>query len=176
MRNKIAKYSHEKFIKSFYPLINGFTFKCILPIKVFYSTLKRTLVIPNRPKMWWRKRDSKVDAITSTAGWSSFPILLLVSLRNTSIHKEYHFEHFLLRSLVIIEIAGLRQLMLFIRMSRESHKDWNCSQFWLGDLYNHLRKHRLFVTVISVTKHFFRLDISYLRIMGKCPQLGKVFK
>ena len=47
-----------------YFLINGFTFKCILPIKVFYSMLNRTsvsiFVIPNHPEMWWRKRDSKV--------------------------------------------------------------------------------------------------------------------
>ena len=43
---------------------------------------------------------------------SSFLILSLVS-------KEYHFEHFPLKSPVIIEIAGLRLLMLFIRMSKE---------------------------------------------------------
>ena len=43
--------------------INGFTFKCIVPIKVFYRTLNRTsiLVIPNSPEMWWRKRDFKVN-------------------------------------------------------------------------------------------------------------------
>ena len=92
---------------------------------------------------------------------SSFPILSLVS-------KEYHFEHFPLKSPVIIEIAGLRLLMLFIRMSKESQMDWICSLFWLGDLYKHVRKHRLFFTVISVTKHSCRLDISSLRIMGKC--------
>ena len=47
---------------------------------------------------------------------SSIPIWSLVS-------KEHHFEHFLLISPVIIEIAGLRPLMLFIRMSGESQKD-----------------------------------------------------
>ena len=55
--------------------INGFTFKCIVPIKVFYRTLNRTsisiLVIPDSPEMWWRKRDFKVnlsiyDMITTT--------------------------------------------------------------------------------------------------------------
>ena len=50
---------------------------------------------------------------------SSFPILSLVS-------KEYHFEDFPLKSPVIIEIAGLRLLMLFKRMSRESQKYWIC--------------------------------------------------
>ena len=47
---------------------------------------------------------------------SFFPILSLVS-------KEHHFEHFPLKPPVIIEIARLRVLMLFIRMSRESQKD-----------------------------------------------------
>ena len=87
-----------------------------------------------------------------------FLILSLVS-------KEYHFEHFPLKSPVIIEIAGLRLLMSLIGMSRESQKNWECSRFRLGDLYKDLSKHRLFFTVISVTKHSFRLDIS-LRIMG----------
>ena len=45
---------------------------------------------------------------------SSFPIRSLVS-------KECHFKHFLLKSPVIIEIAGLGLLMLFIRMSK-GHK------------------------------------------------------
>ena len=90
---------------------------------------------------------------------SSFPILPLVS-------KVYHFEHFPLKSPVVIEIAGLRLLILFIRMSRESQKDWNCSRFWPGDLSKHVRKHRLFFTGISVTKHYLRLDISSLRIIN----------
>ena len=97
-----------------------------------------------------------VDVIVS----SSFPILSLVS-------KKYHFQHFPLKSPVIIEIVGWRLLMLFRRMSRESQKDQNCSPFWLGDLYKYASKHRSFFTVISVTKHSFRLDISSLRIMGK---------
>ena len=46
-----------------------------------------------------------VDVMVS----SSFPILSLVS-------KVYHFEHFPLKSPVVIEIAGLRLLILFIRM------------------------------------------------------------
>ena len=83
---------------------------------------------------------------------SSFPLWSLVS-------KEYHFEHFLLKSQVIIEIAGLGLLMLFMKMSRVSQKDWNCSRFWLGNLYKHVRKYRPFFTLISVTKHSF-LDIS----------------
>ena len=72
---------------------------------------------------------------------SSFPILSLVS-------KEYHFEDFPLKSPVIIKIAGLRLLMLFKRMSRESQKYWICYWFWLGDLYKHMREHRSFFTVI----------------------------
>ena len=73
---------------------------------------------------------------------SSFPIYSLVL-------KEYHLENLPLKSSEIIEIAVLGLLMLFIRMSRESQKDWNCSRFWLGDLYKHLKKHRSFL--ISVT-------------------------
>ena len=41
---------------------------------------------------------------------SSFPILSLVS-------KEYHFEHFPLKSPVIIEIAGLR-----LNVGHKNHK------------------------------------------------------
>ena len=78
--------------------------------------------------------------------------------------KKYHLEHFLSKSAVRL----LRLLMLFIRMSRESRRDWNCSRLWLEDLYEHLSKHRSFFTVISVTKHSFRLDISSLQIMRKC--------
>ena len=69
-----------------------------------------------------------VDVMVS----SSFPILSLVS-------KEYYFEHFALKSPVIMEIAALRLLMFFIRMTRESKKDWNCSRFCLGHLYKHVR-------------------------------------
>ena len=92
---------------------------------------------------------------------SSFPMLSLVS-------KEYHFEHFPLKYPAIIKIAGLRLLMLFIRMSRESQKYWNYSQFWLGDLYKHMRKHHSFFMVISITKHSFRVDVSSLWIIGRC--------
>ena len=42
---------------------------------------------------------------------------------------------------------------------KRSQNDWNCLRFWLGNLYKHVRKHRLFFTMISVTKHSF-LDIS----------------
>ena len=45
----------------------------------------------------------------------SFPILSLVS-------KEYHFEHFQLKSPVIIEIAGLRLLMSLLKEYQENHK------------------------------------------------------
>ena len=63
-----------------------------------------------------------VDVIIS----SSFPVLPLVS--------KYQFNQFPLKSQAIIEIAGLRLIMLSIRILRESQKDWNCSRFWLGDL------------------------------------------
>ena len=96
-----------------------------------------------------------VDVIIS----SSFPVLPLVS--------KYRFNQFPLKSQAIIEIAGLRLIMLFIRILRESQKDWNCSRFWLGDLYKHERKHRSLFTVILITKHSFRLDISSHRIMNK---------
>ena len=46
---------------------------------------------------------------------SSFPILPLVS-------KKYHFEHFQLKSPVIIEIAGLRLLMSLLKEYQENHK------------------------------------------------------
>ena len=85
-----------------------------------------------------------VDVITS----GSFPIFSLVS-------KEYHFEHFPLKSPPIIKTVRLRLLMLFIRMSRESPKDWNCSRFWLGDLYKHVWKHRSFFT--DQMYHLFEL-------------------
>ena len=63
-------------------------------------------------------RISTVDVMVS----SSFPTWSLVS-------KGYHFEYFPMKYPVIIEMAGLRPLMLFIRMSRESQKVWNCSIF-----------------------------------------------
>ena len=73
---------------------NGFTFKCILPIKVFYSTLNRTsvsiLVIPNSPEVGWRKRDSNV---------------------NYSIDD-----------IMVTATETAATAMLFIRMSRESQK------------------------------------------------------
>ena len=52
----------------------------------------------------------------STMVSSSCPILSLVS-------KEYYFEHLPLKSPEIIEIAGLRLLTLFIRMSRGLRND-----------------------------------------------------
>ena len=139
MRNKITKYIHWYFIKNLYLFKNGFTFKCILLIKVFYSTLSRTsvsiLVIPNSPEVGWRKRDSNV---------------------NYSIDD-----------IMVTATETAATAMLFIRMSRESQKDWNCSQIWLGDLYKRVKKHRSFFTVISVTKHSFRLDFWSPRITDK---------
>ena len=189
-----------------YLFINSFTFKCILPTKVFYSTLNRTsvsiLVVPNSPEMWWRKRDCKVSIsiydimMTTTTerlfnawiyyyarircknkvnargwivckmGWFVSNLTITRSRCNGikfisnigTVSKEGHFEHFPLKSPVIIKIDELRLSMLFRRVSRESQKDWNCSRFWLGDLYKHVRKHCSFFTVILVTKHSFRLD------------------
>ena len=150
--------------------INSFTFKCILPIKVFYSTLNRTsvsiLVIPNSPEMWWRKRDSNVNLsiydimmattterlfnawiyyyamircknkvnargwIVCKMGWLVNNLAVTCSRCNgiklfqilSLVSKKYHFEHFPLKSPVIIEIAGLRLSILFIKMSRESKR------------------------------------------------------
>ena len=67
-----------------------------------------------------------------------FPVLSTVS-------KEHHFEHFPLNFPAIIEIGGLRLLMMVIRIPKETQKDWDCSRFWLGDLYKHVRKHRSFL-------------------------------
>ena len=64
-----------------------------------------------------------------------FVNVLVLSL----VSKVYLFEHSPLKSSIIIEIAGL---MLFIRIWRESVKDWNYSRFWLGDLYKHVMKYR----------------------------------
>ena len=43
--------------------------------------------------------------------------------------KEYHFQPFPLKHPVIIETAGLKLLMLFIRMSRKSPRDWTVDCF-----------------------------------------------
>ena len=85
---------------------------------------------------------------------SSFPILSLVS-------KDYHFEHFPLKSPVIIEIAGLRLLMLFTK---------GLKLFTiLAKRPIQAREETSFIfMVISVTKNSFRLDISSLQIMRKC--------
>ena len=56
------------------------------------------------------------------------------------VSKEYHFEHFPLNFPAIIEIVRLRLLMMVIKISKETQKDWNCSRFWLGDVYKHVRK------------------------------------
>ena len=155
-----------------YLFINGFTFKCVLPIKVFYSMLNKTsviiFVIPNSPETWGRKRDSKVNLsiydimmkttterlfnawvhyyarircknkvnarrwIVCKMGWLVNNLTITRSrcndikfLSNMSlvVSKEYYFEHFLLKSPIITEIAGLRLLMWFIRMSKEKTKE-----------------------------------------------------
>ena len=84
-----------------------------------------------------------------------------------SLSLVHQFDNLALKSQTRIEHAGCWLLILRSTSMRFSQKGWNCSWFWFGDLYRHVKKHLSLFTVISVRKHSFNLQISTFLISGK---------